>query len=317
LSIKSKVFAAAAVLTLAGGVAAAAGTAHASVEGSRATNANVNPVAGYVAVGNGPNVNFDHVETYAGAQDNIGDLALGLGNGAGIGLAQTNFGGSTGSVVQTGIIQVSPGVYQVAFGAGIVGPPPAAAKTNNDNAEDGALGNYITGSPAHSALCPNTDAVSGVYAQKAPLTGTTLICTIGATFSLAQVQELDLQYLHGEADFSVQNITGDNPGGWDTTGWFPVSTYIGGDISFNEAVTGADADASTLTPPASRTLFPAAHATVSSFGHKDSGFFDTGKYWTAIPVSSYPNGNTSDGAVLAPTVMKDGNYSVLEGAISS
>ena len=306
---------------------ASASTPHGVAPGARVTNANVNPVAGYIAVGNGPNVNFDHVETYAGAQDNIGDLALGLGNGAGIGLCQTNVGGSTGSALQLGIIQVKPGVFQVAYGAGIIGAPPAAAQTNGDNCEDGALGNYIDATPAPGSdiTCPNADhdaVLSGVYTNSVETSDTTLVCTLGPTFSLGQVMELDLQYLHGEADFSVQNITGDNPGGWDTSGWFDVDSYIGSGVQFNEAVTGADADASTLTPPADRTLFPAAHATLTSytaFTHhmRDTGFFDTGSNWTAVAVDSDPNGNAGDGAVLAPTPMKNGNYGVLEGSISS
>jgi hypothetical protein len=312
-------------LAVAFALPASAATPHGVAPGSRVTNANANPVAGYIAVGSGPNVNFDHVETYAGAQDNIGDLALGLGNGAGIGLCQTNVGADTGSALQLGIIQVKPGVFQVAYGAGIIGPAPAAAQTNSDNCEDGALGNYITlSSVTDPGACPNADhdtVLSGVYTNPADTSDTTLVCTLGPTFSLGQVMELDLQYLHGEADFSVQNITGDNPGGWDTSGWFDVDSYIGSGVQFNEAVTGADADASALAPPADRTLFPAAHATLTSYTHRghsdDTAFFDTSPFWTAVAVTSDPNANTADGPVLAPTRMVKGNYGVLEGSISS
>jgi hypothetical protein len=203
----------------------------------------------------------------------------------------------------------------MAFGAGILGPKLPGTANSGDNCEDGALGNFITGSPSASGDCPNTDAVSGVYANKDG--GDTLICTIGPAFALGQVQEADLQYFHGNLNISVRNITGGNPGVWISTGSFDIASYIDGDVQFNEGVIGADSDTTGLVGPATSPLFPWAHATLTSYTHHGhagtSAFFDDSPFWDAIPVSSYPNGNTGDAADLAPNGMHMGNGGLLEG----
>ena len=333
--IRTRFLATAATLALLGGVGvglAATGPAYAGIAGSRATNANVNPVAGYITEGNsGPNLNLDHFEAYLGAQDKIGDLNLTLGNGFGGGLCQSEGGGTYAPAVEIGIIQRSPGVFQEAFGAGILGQLPGAS-TSADPCESGALGNFITTAPPASpptGVCPNYGTVgdpSGVYAANLAAdpkaTSGILICTLGPTFSLGDVQESQVQYLpHNGALFSTRDITNDNPGVWYSSNggtWTTdFETYLGGPISFNDGIIGVDADTTGLVGPASTVLAPWAHATLSSYthhGHKDaSAYFDTSSLWTAIPVSSYPNGNSGDAAVLAGSGLHNGNGQVLEG----
>jgi hypothetical protein len=276
---------------IAAGSLAAFMAASAGVAGSRATNANVNPVAGYLAVGNDVNVNFDHVEAYLGAQDNIGDLAQSDTNGFGIGLCNSNTGGSTGPAIEMGIVKQSDGNYQIEYGYGTMEPTSSSAETDGDNCEDGILGNFAS---------------------------TATISSLGPEFAFGNVAEVEIQYLHGHADFSYRQITADNPGPWFTTGWVSV---LPPSCQFNEAEIGVDADTTGLVGPADRTLAPFAHATVSSetFAQRhrsDQGFFDTAPNgeWTAIPVSSYPNGNSSDAAVLAPNGLHNGNGGLLEGS---
>ena len=261
-----------------------------NVAGSRATNANVNPVAGYLAVGNDVNVNFDHVEAYLGAQDNIGDLAQSNTNGFGIGLCNSNTGGSSGPALEMGIVKQTDGNYAVEYGYGTV-EPSTGASTDNDNCEDSILGNFAS---------------------------TATIATLDPEFTFGNVEEVEIQYLHGHADFSVRQITADNPGPWYTTGWISV---LPPSCQFNEAQIGVDADTTGLVGPATRTLAPFAHASVTSetfaAHHENSqGFFDAAPNgeWTAVPVSSYPNGNAADSAVLAPDGMHNGNGGLLEGS---
>ena len=107
--MRSKIFGPRRVIVVAAlataGALVAMGAGANTVPNARATNANVNPVAGYLAVGNDVNVNFDHVEAYLGAQDNIGDLQQSTANGFGIGLCNSNTGGSTGPATADGARQ--------------------------------------------------------------------------------------------------------------------------------------------------------------------------------------------------------------------
>jgi hypothetical protein len=279
--------------------------------GGRVTNANANPVAGYLAVGNGPNVNFDHVESYVGAQLNIADLDQSFTNGDGVGLCSADPGDSTGPAIQLGIVKTASNTYQVEFGVGFTGPA-AGAQTNNDNCENGNIANNVTSPVATGDIGDSTNNFN--YTDTAG--GTALIGDLGPSFAFGQVMELDLQYLNGKADISVRNITDDNPGSWFTTGWFSVSGYIGF-CQFNEAVAGADADATNLAGPPTQPFIPDAHSTVSSDRHGDTGFFDTAPHgeWTAVPISSWINANNSEASneVLAPTTMKKGNWGLYEG----
>jgi hypothetical protein len=281
---------------IAAGSLAAFMAASAGVAGSRATNANANPVAGYLAVGNDVNVNFDHVEAYIGAQDSIGDLGTTIDNGVGIGLCNSNTGGTNGPALQMGIVKQADGSYQVEYAYGDNSNTNPEAQTSGDNCEDGALGSFAPGD-VHNTYNGGLTA---------------------PTFAFGNVEEMEIQYLHGHADFSYRQITADNPGPWFTTGWVSV---LPPSCQFNEAEIGVDADTTGLVGPADRTLAPFAHATVSSetFAQRhrsDQGFFDTAPNgeWTAIPVSSYPNGNSSDAAVLAPNGLHNGNGGLLEGS---
>jgi hypothetical protein len=272
------------------------------VPNARATNANVNPVAGYLAVGNDVNVNFDHVEAYLGAQDGIGDLQQSDTNGFGIGLCNSNITDTDGGpALQMGIVHLPDGNYQVEYGYGDM-TPAAGAATDGDNCEDGALGNFAPGSATVS------DGFGDV---------------ISPDFTFGNVEEVEIQYLHGEADFSFRQITSDNPGPWYSTGWISV-TGEGGittNCQFNEAEIGVDADTTGLVGPPSRTLAPFAHASVTSYTFasrhsSDQGWFDKAPNgeWTALQVDSYPNANTSDSADLAGADLNNGNGGVLEGS---
>jgi hypothetical protein len=273
------------------GALVAMGAGANTVPNARATNANVNPVAGYLAVGNDVNVNFDHVEAYLGAQDNIGDLQQTNANGFGIGLCNSNVGGSTGPAVQMGLVHLPDGNYQVEYGYGTIAPANGA-QTDGDNCEDGALGNF-----------------------NAPASAT--VDSLGPEFTFGNVEEVEIQYLHGRADFSYRQITSDNPGPWFSTGWISV----GFNCQFNEAEIGSDADTTGLVGPPSRTLAPFAHASVTSFTFAqhhsaDQGWFDAAPNgeWTALQVNSYPNGNSSDSADLSGEGLHNGNGAVWEGA---
>jgi hypothetical protein len=289
---------------LGGGTVLAIGMALASVgaasanvvPNARATNANVNPVAGYLAVGNDVNVNFDHVEAYLGAQDGIGDLAQNLTNGFGIGLCNSNVGGTDGPALQMGIVHLPDGNYQVQYGYGDMNNTAPGAATSGDNCEDGALGNF-------TSTATVSDMFGGVASPE---------------FSFGNVEETEIQYLHGRADFSFRQITSDNPGPWFSTGWVDVTSST---CQFNEAEIGVDADTTGLVGPPSRTLAPFAHASVTSFTFAqhhsaDQGWFDKAPNgeWTALQVNSYPNANTGDSADLAGANLHNGNGGILEGS---
>jgi hypothetical protein len=277
------------------GALVAMGAGANTVPNARATNANVNPVAGYLAVGNDVNVNFDHVEAYLGAQDNIGDLQQSQDNGFGIGLCNSNVGGTTGPALQMGLVKQSDGGYRVEYGYGTMSETAPGAATSGDNCEDGALGNFVS-SP-----------------------GATVVSSFDGSpeFAFGNVEEVEIQYLHGHADFSYRQITSDNPGPWYTSGWIDV---LPSSCQFNEAEIGVDADTTGLVGPVSRTLAPFAHASVTSFTfaqrHKsDQGWFDAAPNgeWTALQVNSYPNANTGDPAVLDGNGLHNGNGGIGEG----
>ena len=141
---------------------------------------------------------------------------------------------------------------------------------------------------------------------------------VAPTFAFGNVEEVEIQYLHGHADFSYRQITSDNPGPWFTTGWISV---LPSSCQFNEAEIGVDADTTGLVGPVSRTLAPFAHASVTSFTFAqhhsaDQGWFDAAPNgeWTALQVNSYPNANTGDSAVLDGNGLHNGNGGIGEGA---
>lgn len=278
------------------GALVAMGAGANTVPNARATNANVNPVAGYLAVGNDVNVNFDHVEAYLGAQDGIGDLAQNDTNGFGIGLCSSGNGGTEGPALQMGIVHLPDGNYQVEYGYGTMNNTAPGAATSGDNCEDGALGNFTSSSTVNDVFGGSTSP----------------------EFTFGNVEEVEIQYLHGRADFSYRQITSDNPGPWLTTGWISV---LPSSCQFNEAEIGVDADTTGLVGPVSRTLAPFAHASVTSFTFAqhhsaDQGWFDAAPNgeWTALQANSYPNDNTGDSAVLDGNGLHNGNGGIGEGA---